>query len=271
MFSEVLIPYRDSYDDVAVHVGSAMAETAGAKATVLALPPKHDGHTEADLQSCLADIERVDVIELENRRFQSDAILSEVHNRPGALICLASHGRDRSALLIGSLTNDILIYGPGSVVLCGPDCSVEAFPSGGPILAALDGTDEAEATIPLADDWATSLERTLEIVTVLPEKAPSPELAHALSSGDVNEAGYLENVMRTHSELHGHDVTFDVLHGDPVKSIISEASIRKASLVVLATHTPLGFDRLLHGSVTNRIVRHSPAPVLAIRTHEHTD
>ncbi|RZV46938.1 MAG: universal stress protein, partial [Acidimicrobiales bacterium] len=28
------------------------------------------------------------------------------------------------------------------------------------------------------------------------------------------------------------------------------------------------FDRLLHGSVTNRIVRHSSAPVLAIRTHE---
>ncbi|NNC81819.1 MAG: universal stress protein [Acidimicrobiales bacterium] len=268
MFSEVLIPYRDNDDDVAVHIGAAMAETAGTKATVLMLPPKHDGHTEVDLQSCLADIDRVDVIELETRRFQSDAILSEVRNRPGALICLASHGRDRAALLTGSLTNDLLMYGPGSVVLCGPDSTAEAFSGGGPVLAALDGSDKSEVAIPLADDWATTLERTLEIVTVLPEKVTSPELAHALASGDVHEAGYLENVMRDHGELHGHDVTFDVLHGDPEESIIEEARTRNASLIVLATHTPLGFDRLLHGSVTNRIVRHSSAPVLAIRTHE---
>jgi len=268
MFSEVLVPYRDSHDDVAVHIGAAMSEIAGTKTTVLVIPAKHNGHSDEDLRACLADVERVDVVELEDRRFQSDAILSELRNRPGSLVCASSHGRNRTALVTGSLTNDLLIYGPGAVVLCGPDCSAEAFRSDGPVLAALDGSKEAEATIPLADDWATTFGRQLEIVTAIAERPETPELAGALASGDVQESSYLQSVLRNHSELHGHNVTFDVLHGDPVQSIITETESRNASLVVLASHVPLGVDRLLHGSVTNKIVRHSPAPVLAIRTHD---
>lgn len=51
--------------------------------------------------------------------------------------------------------------------------------------------------------------------------------------------------------------------GTPVQSILEAA--RRASLVVISTHGRTGLGHLLLGSVAERVVRHSPVPVLTIR------
>lgn len=46
--------------------------------------------------------------------------------------------------------------------------------------------------------------------------------------------------------------------------ILSFAKSQKADVIVMGTHGHRGFDRLMVGSVTNRVMRRAPCPVLAV-------
>ena len=48
-------------------------------------------------------------------------------------------------------------------------------------------------------------------------------------------------------------------------AILSLAETRAISLIVMGTHGRRGFDRLMIGSVTERVLRHASCPVLAVR------
>jgi len=48
-------------------------------------------------------------------------------------------------------------------------------------------------------------------------------------------------------------------------AILSLAETRAISLIVMGTHGRRGFDRLMMGSVTERVLRHASCPVLAVR------
>jgi nucleotide-binding universal stress UspA family protein len=58
-------------------------------------------------------------------------------------------------------------------------------------------------------------------------------------------------------------VRSDVLLGEPVQVILDSA--RGADSIVMATMGRTGLERLLIGSVAERVVRHSPVPVLSVR------
>src|SRR5262245_755198 len=51
---------------------------------------------------------------------------------------------------------------------------------------------------------------------------------------------------------------------DATKSILSFAQARKADVIVMGTDGPRGYDRLMMGSVTDRVMRRAPCPVLAV-------
>src|SRR5262245_19927539 len=63
------------------------------------------------------------------------------------------------------------------------------------------------------------------------------------------------------------DVLVDeiVVEGDPVEEIVGQA--RRADLLVLGTHGRKGFERLVLGSVTEKVLRKSPCPVLTVPRH----
>ena len=52
-------------------------------------------------------------------------------------------------------------------------------------------------------------------------------------------------------------------------SILSFALARKTDLIVMGTHGRRGYDRVVLGSVTNRVMRRAPCPVLAICKPPH--
>jgi nucleotide-binding universal stress UspA family protein len=52
-------------------------------------------------------------------------------------------------------------------------------------------------------------------------------------------------------------------------SILSFAQVRKTDLIVMGTHGRRGYDRVVLGSVTNRVMRRAPCPVLAICQARH--
>ncbi len=60
-----------------------------------------------------------------------------------------------------------------------------------------------------------------------------------------------------------------VQQGAAPDCILSFAQTQKADLIVMGTHGRRGYDRLVLGSVTNRVMRRSPCPVLTICKPPH--
>jgi nucleotide-binding universal stress UspA family protein len=52
-------------------------------------------------------------------------------------------------------------------------------------------------------------------------------------------------------------------------AILSFAQSQKADVIVMGTHGHRGFNRLMVGSVTNRVMRSAPCPVLAVSKPPH--
>jgi nucleotide-binding universal stress UspA family protein len=53
--------------------------------------------------------------------------------------------------------------------------------------------------------------------------------------------------------------------GEPARGILDEAEALGAELIVMGTHGRTGFDRVLFGSVAEKVVRTSSCPVLTVR------
>jgi nucleotide-binding universal stress UspA family protein len=70
----------------------------------------------------------------------------------------------------------------------------------------------------------------------------------------------------THDEIQPEPV---VQEGVAADSILSFAQAQKTDVIVMGTHGRRGFDRLMLGSVTDRVMRRAPCPVLAICKPPH--
>ena len=69
-------------------------------------------------------------------------------------------------------------------------------------------------------------------------------------------------------DTSGLQIASDLLVGDPLVEILSEAASVDADLVVMGTHGRTGFDRLLLGSVTEKVLRKASCPVLTVPAAE---
>lgn len=67
------------------------------------------------------------------------------------------------------------------------------------------------------------------------------------------------------AEAAGVDAEVRVAEGDVHRRILDYAADEDIDLIVMGTHGRRGLDRLLLGSVTERVVRSSPVPVLTVR------
>lgn len=195
-------------------------------------------------------------------RLSGDSVASAIEElvsiHPGAVVVMASHGRGRSAALVGSVAEDILhrIFGP--IVLVGPNVTTTDFD--GPIVVSVDGSDESEAALPLAAAWAIELGVAPWIVHVA-----DPNDRIAAGSG-VIDSGYPARLARELTARSHHEVEFDELHdAHPGRAVPDFAQRLGASLIVAASHGRTGLRRLTMGSITSEFVRNGNCPVLVIR------
>src|SRR5208282_3480897 len=104
-----------------------------------------------------------------------------------------------------------------------------------------------------------------------------PYADYAASAGDyegfcraLREGGreQLREFVKKHN--HGEIQPELVVHqGTAPDCILSFAQAQKTDLIVMGTHGRRGYDRLVLGSVTNRVMRRAPCPVLAICKPPH--
>jgi nucleotide-binding universal stress UspA family protein len=77
----------------------------------------------------------------------------------------------------------------------------------------------------------------------------------------------LERVQRI-VDGYGVPVHTHLIEGSPSREVVDFALEENCDLIVMGTHGRGGIDRLLLGSVAERVVRSSPVPVLTVRVRE---
>ena len=144
------------------------------------------------------------------------------------------------------------------------------------ILFPTDGTDGARAALDHALNLAERHDATLHLLNVVSDARWSmlDDEGMAMTGVDVGEIQQnlerraetvIDETAKTVEE-RGVTCVSDVVSGDsPHSAILDYAADENIDLIVMGTHGRRGFDRLLMGSVAEKVVRSSPVPVLTVK------
>ncbi len=153
------------------------------------------------------------------------------------------------------------VKGPAVVnlkrVLCPVDLgklSIRPLAYAGAIAKWYDGELTALHVVPTFDAMevrAGALFDPVRVVYPMPREEVLEQLRRTLNAAGVP----IENV------------TLAAEAGEPAATIVDQAVARRSDLLVMATHGRSGFDRLLLGSVTEKVLRNAPCPVLTVPPH----
>ena len=142
------------------------------------------------------------------------------------------------------------------------------------VLVPLDGSELAEGSL---DPALTIVRRPggevilLHVPIFRPVMVPGtagyglvlPEQAFDLKNRDEIQI-YLEGIKQTRQEPD-FSIRIKVLEGDVAGNIVDLAVEEEVDLIVMTTHGYSGFTRWMLGSITERILRNAPCPVLVVR------
>lgn len=78
-------------------------------------------------------------------------------------------------------------------------------------------------------------------------------------------AAFIEDV-----DTAGVTLSTTLFEGDPVTRILDRATDWNADVIVMGTHGRTGFERLLLGSITEKVLRKAPCPVLTVPPRVHS-
>jgi nucleotide-binding universal stress UspA family protein len=264
MFQHLVVPIDGSAASWAsVPIAARMAAAVDGKLDVVTVVDRlaDVGPAQEDLRDGLSGLGALPV-EPTPQVLASDsvarAVADHVEAISGATVVMSSHGHGRSAAVLGSTADELLrlIYGP--LVVIGPKVGPDAGALDGAYVVPVDGSDAGEKIVPIAVAWAIEFAAVPWLVEVI-----DPDLR---LSGDISESAYPARIAHKTQAQTGHEVEYDVLHGErPSRSIVEFADRMKASLIFACTHGRTGLDRLRLGSVAAEIVRHAQCPVVLHR------
>jgi nucleotide-binding universal stress UspA family protein len=134
----------------------------------------------------------------------------------------------------------------------------------GTILVPLDGSALAERALPMAMTLAQAMRARVILMraasaSVFPGADPTEAQCQA-----VEEAQAYLSAQATGLSEQGLRVEVAVPYGDAAESILLEIGLHSADLVVMCTHGRSGLGRWIYGSVAERVLARSPAPVLLV-------
>lgn len=194
------------------------------------------------------------------------------------LTILCAHGRSGvGRWLFGSIAQRVLAVGIAPVLLVRPEAGRARTPIMlHTILVPLDGTANAEVTLPLVADIARAMDARVELFMVIPT---TDTLSGAMSSvarfspnvtttllNDAEKAAvdYLDTCMRRLCDS-GVTTTATVTRGDTADELVAAAKTTHADIVAMASHGRQGLAGIWAGSVGNKVLARVNGPFLLIR------
>ena len=217
----------------------------------------------------------------------ADVIVAVASAEPTALVVMSTHGRAGiSRWVMGSVTDKVLHTIPNPMLIVRANVMGPASPETSlkNVVVPLDGSALSELAISHAISVAGALAAGVTVLRITPTQdhyrqqlnMVSPEMGTVpdfdmadpdeLAAEDAEETtAYLDDVRNRMRIDHAHGVATEHLVNDNIAQAIIERAGQQTSLVVMTTHGRSGVGRMVLGSVTDRVIRHSNLPVLVIR------
>lgn len=208
----------------------------------------------------------------------AEMIVSYAHSQGVGVIAMSTHGRSGvGRWVIGSVADRVLHLAVLPVLLIrAAEAEKETPPAPvfQKILLPADGSPESERAIPFARHLAERLDLEVVVARVIPtvsfaftEPYPFGGAEMAVGLWTALEKDAAEYLDRTVDALRagGLRVQGALLRGDPAAELVNLAARTPGALVVMSTHGRAGVERLVLGSVADRLVRDSHSPVLLTR------
>lgn len=135
------------------------------------------------------------------------------------------------------------------------------------ILFATDGSSHAERALEYARDLALLHHATVIVVHAfepVPGYVGEPIKSEAVAR-HINAGRDIANQAKGKLEAAGVQVDTQVLQGPAAEAILGVTETRQADLIVMGTRGRSQLTSLLLGSVSHRVLAHSPVPVMTVR------
>ena len=116
----------------------------------------------------------------------------------------------------------------------------------------------------LAANYGAGVHALHVVAPVIPAAYGAPFSVEDLTADLEKESKRLLKKLQASAEKSGVSITTEVRLGDIDLEIRRSVESQKADLVVLGTHGRRGFERLVMGSVTERMIRHSSVPLITV-------
>lgn len=133
------------------------------------------------------------------------------------------------------------------------------------ILAPLDGSPTAAAALPHALGMAARFGAELLLLTVRREESTAVALDLVESTPSEWSRQQWEYLSTMGTRLGAGT---RMVSGKPADEILGQAEALQVDLIVMGTHGRRGLDRWVNGSVTDRVTRDAPCPVMVVRAPE---
>ena len=274
------------YSEGAIREAIRLAKTTGATLTALsvidfnpefeALAPDLVDKMEKDIRKHLTLVREraaVESVKMQAFTMLSDApymgIAKEAEKSGADLIIMGRRGRTGlKRLLMGSVTKRVIGHSPCSVLVVPRDARIDCKK----ILCGTDGSVYSNAAAAEAVMIAKRCEAELIFISVVHAETASPlDIVHSqMNRGLIaeNELKLAESGLKAakgYAEKEGIMSEGLVLAGRPYEVIVNSAREKGSDLIVVGSHGRTGVDRLLMGSVTERVVGTAECAVLVVK------
>jgi hypothetical protein len=140
------------------------------------------------------------------------------------------------------------------------------------ILVATDGSNYSAAAASEAIGIAKRNKSKLTVIAVVPAELATPtdiELAMAhrelIAEKEMHEAEKNAKAVKEAATKEGVSVQAFVMTGKPADAIVETAKEKNSDLIVLGSHGRTGLERLLMGSVAERVIVLAAGAVLVVK------
>ncbi|MCI4625532.1 MAG: universal stress protein [Candidatus Magnetoovum sp. WYHC-5] len=181
-----------------------------------------------------------------------EAIVEEAKKRRTDIIIMGRRGRTGlSRLVIGSQTAKTIAYAPCKILVVPKDTEIK----GEAILLATDGSKYSE----YAEMEAVNMANRCPFVKQF--------VAMSVASTQEKKSEAEKNLLRVKANAEKRGVKLETLTliGEPYKVIVNASLESGADIVIMGTHGRTGIQRLIMGSVAERVVALSKCSVLVTK------
>ncbi len=199
------------------------------------------------------------------------AILAYADERDIDLIVMGTHGRRGiRKWMMGSVVQEVVRRSECPVFTVTARAAEETVPTVRRILAPVDFSEQAEPLVSYAKMLAEGYGAELDLLHVVAHvNLPLVYGVEAVYPGVDELMNRSTAAIRNLAETAGGPdvpIRVHVVSGDPAQQILEFAESHDTGLIIIATHGFTGVERLLLGSVAEKVVRAASHPVFTVKS-----